>query len=215
LLAAAGWLHVSGITPAVSASAGAAALDAMNAARKAGVSISFDCNFRARLWGARASEAPQLLRTLCERTDVIFGDDRDIAFMLGDAAIGDGPAEQRGRRAADAAFRSFPHLRFISSTERARQSADVQQISALLHSAQRSWTTRTYPLYGIVDRIGAGDAFAAGVLHGLLCDFDPQKSVDFGIAAACLKHSIPGDFNLASATDIELVLSEQRMDVRR
>jgi 2-dehydro-3-deoxygluconokinase len=215
LLAGAGWLHVSGITPAVSASAGAAALDAMTAARKAGVSISFDCNFRARLWGARTAEAPTLLRALCEHTDVIFGDDRDIAFMLSDKAVAEGAPERRVRRAADAAFRAFPQLRYMACTERARQSADVQHISGMLQSAQESWTTRAYPLYGIVDRIGAGDAYAAGVLHGLLSGFDPQKSVDFGIAAACLKHSIPGDFNLASAADIELVLSEQQMDVRR
>jgi 2-dehydro-3-deoxygluconokinase len=214
LLADAGWLHISGITPAVSASAAAAALDAMTAARKAGVSISFDCNFRPRLWGARTAEAPALLRTLCEQTDVIFGDERDIAFMLG-TKLDDGSPEQRRRRAADAAFGAFRHLKFIACTERTRHSADVQQISGVLHGAQQSWSTRAYPLYGIVDRIGAGDAYAAGVLHGLLAGFDPQKSVDFGIAAACLKHSVPGDFNLVSVADVELVLSEHQMDVRR
>ncbi len=92
---------------------------------------------------------------------------------------------------------------------------DVQQLSGRLQSRQATYTTRPYPLYGIVDRIGAGDAFAAGVLHGLIRSFDPQKAIDFAAAAACLKHSIPGDFNLASAADVELLLSEQRTDVRR
>ena len=86
---------------------------------------------------------------------------------------------------------------------------------ATLQSRRDTYTSRPYSLYGIVDRIGAGDAFAAGVLHGLIRSFDPQKTIDFATAAACLKHSIPGDFNLASVADIELLLSEQQTDVRR
>jgi 2-dehydro-3-deoxygluconokinase len=214
VLAGAAWLHVSGITPAVSASAAAAALDAMTSARKAGVSVSFDCNFRARLWAERTPEAPALLRTLCEHADVIFGDERDIAFMLGAKSF-EGSPDTRKQRAAQAAFGAFKHLRFIACTERTRHSADVQQITGMLHGATDAWSTRAYPLYGIVDRIGAGDAFAAGVLHGLIAGFDPQKCVDFGTAAACLKHSIPGDFNLVGVADVELLLSEHPMDVRR
>ena len=214
LLGGAAWLHVSGITPAVSSSAADAALDAMTAARGAGIGISFDCNFRARLWAERTSEAPQLLRRLCEHADVVFGDERDIAFMLG-TPLEQSAADQRRQRAAKAAFEAFRHLRYIACTDRARHSADVQQLVGLLQSAEGAWSSRAYPLYGIVDRIGAGDAFAAGVLHGLLSGFEPQKCVDFGTAAACLKHSIPGDFNLVAAADVELVLSEHRMDVRR
>jgi 2-dehydro-3-deoxygluconokinase len=213
-LAGAAWLHVSGITPAVSPSAATAALDAMTAARKAGLGVSFDCNFRARLWGDRSAEAPGLLRKLCEQADVVFGDDRDIAFMLGEKSV-EGPVETRKQRAAKAAFGAFAHLRFIAFTERTRQSADVQQITGMLHGPTQPWSSRAYPLYGIVDRIGAGDAFAAGVLHGLIGGFDAQKCVDFGTAAACLKHSIPGDFNLVGAADVELLLSQHRMDVRR
>jgi 2-dehydro-3-deoxygluconokinase len=195
------WLHVSGITPAVSPAAGEAAMRAMAAARQRGTKVSFDCNFRARVWGARASEAPAVLRGLCEQADLIFGDERDFAFMLG--------------ASADAAFQAFKHLQFIACTTRARQSADVQQLGGRLQSRRDTYTTRAYPLYGIVDRIGAGDAFAAGVLHGLIGNFEPQKTIDFATAAAVLKHSIPGDFNLAGVADVELVLSEQQTDVRR
>ncbi len=201
LLAGCSWLHVSGITPAVSNSAGEAAIRAMTAARQRGVKVSFDCNFRARVWGTRAKDAPAVLRKLCEQADLIFGDERDFAFMLGGTA--------------DAAFEAFKHLQFIACTSRARQSADVQQLSGHLQSRRDTYTSRPYSLYGIVDRIGAGDAFAAGVLHGLIRSFDPQKTIDFATAAACLKHSIPGDFNLASVADIELLLSEQQTDVRR
>lgn len=195
------WLHVSGITPAVSAAAGEAALHAMTAARKLGTKISFDCNFRARVWGARASGAPAVLRALCEQADLIFGDERDFAFMLGGSA--------------DAAFQAFKHLQLIACTTRARQSADVQQLAGRLQSRRDTYTTRPYPLYGIVDRIGAGDAFAAGVLHGLIGNFDAQKCIDFATAAAVLKHSIPGDFNLAGVADVESVLADQQTDVRR
>ena len=208
------WLHVSGITPAVSDAAGEAASRALAAARQRGAKISFDCNFRARVWGARAKQAPGVLRELCEQADLIFGDERDFAFMLGTAMDGKA-ASDRQRRAADAAFEAFTHLQFLACTSRARQSADVQQLAGCLQSRRDTYTSRAYPLYGIVDRIGAGDAFAAGVLHGLISGFDPQKTIDFATAAACLKHSIPGDFNLASAADIELVLSEQVTDVRR
>jgi len=201
LLAGCSWLHVSGITPAVSDAAGESAARAMAAARKHGAKISFDCNFRARVWGARASNAPATLCGLCEQADLIFGDERDFAFMLGGTA--------------GAAFERFEHLQFIACTTRERQSADVQQLAGRLQSRRDTYTSRPYALYGIVDRIGAGDAFAAGLLHGLISGFDPQKCVEFATAAAALKHSIPGDFNLGGAADIELVMVEQRTDVRR
>jgi 2-dehydro-3-deoxygluconokinase len=214
LLAGAAWLHVSGITPAVSSNAAAAALAAMTAARRGGAKVSFDCNFRARLWAGRTHEAPQLLRALCEQADLIFGDDRDFAFMLG-SKVTDASLPDQKRRGAEAAFAAFPSLQLIACTDRARQSVDVQQLAALLHSKRDTVVSRAYPLHGIVDRIGAGDAFAAGILHGMIHGMDLQRTVDFGAAAACLKHSIPGDFNLAGVADIELLLSERPTDVRR
>jgi len=133
--------------------------------------------------------------------DLIFGDERDFAFML------DGNT--------DAAFAAFKNLQFVACTSRARHSADTQEISGSLRSRRDTYTTRPYSLYGIVDRIGAGDAFAAGVLHGLIRSFDAQKTIDFATAAAVLKHSIHGDFNLVSEADVELLLSERGTDVRR
>jgi 2-dehydro-3-deoxygluconokinase len=202
LLEGCNWLHVSGITPAVSAAAAEAAMRAVAGARQRGTRVSFDCNFRARVWNARASEAPAVLRALCEQADLIFGDERDFSFMLGAPSI-------------DAAFQAFNNLQFVACTSRDRQSADVQQLAGRLQSRRDTYKTHPYPLYGIVDRIGSGDAFAAGVLHGLIGNFDPQKIIDFATAAAVLKHSIPGDFNLAGAADVDLVLSEQQTDVRR
>jgi 2-dehydro-3-deoxygluconokinase len=91
----------------------------------------------------------------------------------------------------------------------------VQQLTGLLFDKTATYTSRSYPLHSIVDRIGGGDAFAAGVLHGLLEGTTPQAAIDFGAAAGCLKHSIPGDFNLLTVADVELLLSEKGGDVRR
>jgi 2-dehydro-3-deoxygluconokinase len=208
------WLHVSGITPAVSAASAEAALLAMRAARSMNVKVSFDCNFRAKLWGSRSPQAPKILSELCRHADLIFGDDRDLAFMLGFNAGDVSPIEKR-RKAAAAAFEAFKSLRWITYTERTRHSVDSQQLAGTLHTASEVFTTRPYPLHGIVDRIGAGDAFAAGILHGLIRGMAPQATVDFATAAGCLKHTIPGDFNLLGVSDIELFLSEVQTDVRR
>ena len=206
LLADTRWLHVCGITPAVSPQAAQAALLAVTAARAAGCRVSFDCNFRARVWAARAGEAPQILRQLCQQADLIFGEARDLQFMLGlppDAAMA-------------VAFTEFEHLRWLAHTGRDRQSVDVQSLVGSLHTADGSCTSRPYALHGIVDRIGAGDAFAAGLLHGLINELAPQKAIDFATAAAALKHSVVGDFNLLSAADIEALLSDSvSVDVRR
>jgi 2-dehydro-3-deoxygluconokinase len=133
--------------------------------------------------------------------------------MLGEQ--GERATADAKRRAAETAFAAFPSLQLIACTDRARQSVDVQQLSAVLHSKRDSVVSRAWPLHGIVDRIGAGDAFAAGILHGLIHGMDPQRMMDFAVAAACLKHSIPGDFHLSSVADIELLLSERPTDVRR
>lgn len=214
LLKGAAWLHVSGITPAVSQLAANAAVLAMTAARAAGASVSFDCNFRPRLWGPRAAGAAPFLRALCDHADLIFGDERDIAFLLG-AATSDSSQADKRRRAADFAFSAFPNLKHMACTERTRDSVDVQQLTGCLYARSQTWLSRAYPLYGIVDRIGAGDAFAAGVLHGLLSELPAQRVIEFATAAACLKHSIPGDFNLATAADVEAVAAGELTDVRR
>jgi len=208
------WLHVSGITPAVSEAGAKAALTAVQAARAAGVKVSYDCNFRARLWGDRTAQAPALLRELCSYATLIFGDDRDIAFMFGFNPA-NASAEERRHLAAKEAFTAIPSLQWIAYTERTRHAADVQQLIGTLHDRQRVYTTRPYALQGIVDRIGAGDAYAAGILHGLLNGMSPQRTVEFGAAAAVLKHSVPGDFNLIVTADVELLLSEVQTDVRR
>jgi 2-dehydro-3-deoxygluconokinase len=177
------------------------------------VKISDDCNFRARVWGERTQQAPALLRELCGYATLIFGDDRDIAFMLDFKSPG--TAAERRRLAAQKAFETFRSLDWIAYTERTQLTVDVQQLAGTLHDRDSTYTTKPYPLHGIVDRIGAGDAYAAGILHGQLQGLPPQQAVEFATASAVLKHSIPGDFNLIGVPDVEHLLSEVQTDVRR
>ena len=213
-LAGAGWLHVSGITPAVSANAALAAREAMQAARALNLRVSFDCNYRPQLWGARASEAPALLRELCSLATLIFGDERDIGLIFGRdfSAL---PSDQRGREAAKIAFEAFPSLEWMASTTRGRNAGDAQELGGLLRNRMHTYASRIIPLGTVVDRIGSGDAYAAGIVDQLLRGSDPQAAVEFAAAAAVLKHSIPGDFNLSRRADIESLVAGHAIDVRR
>src|SRR5262249_6680443 len=143
-----------------------AALAAVRAARAAGISVSFDCNFRSQLWGARAVQAPQLLREIMAEAELLFGNDRDIALVLG-TAFGQTDDQERFLAAAQTAFEAFPRLRWMATTARRALDADTQELRGHLATRAHVLSTRAHRLGGIVDRIGSGDAFAAGLLHGL------------------------------------------------
>jgi len=215
-------LHLSGVTPAVSDAAASAALSAARAARAAGALVSFDGNYRAKLWAARGQDPAGTLRALLAETDLAFADHRDIAVVLGDdgdksndsAAPDD--VQARIGAAAARAFAAFPRLARIATTLRTQHSVDHHTLGAMLLTRDGAvHRARDRALPAIVDRIGAGDAFAAGVLHGVLGGMDDGDSLAFGLAAACLKHSIPGDFNLVDAADVAALVRDERLDVRR
>lgn len=208
------WLHLSGITPAVSASASEAAVRAARAARAAGVKVSFDSNFRARMWESRGDDPRPVLSELMAQADLAFAEPRDIELVTGKKIEGAND-EARRKHAAAIAFAAFPNLQRIASTTRTSVNVDHNTLSGVMFSRSGAWTTQEYALTPIIDRIGGGDAFAAGLLYGLIEGMADQESLDFAIAAACLKHSIPGDFNLARTDDIRLFLSENKFDVRR
>lgn len=212
LLDGADLLHLSGITPAVSEAGADAALDASKAAKAKGVRVSFDGNYRAQLWAKRGRDPRAILTELVAAADIFFGNHRDIALLLGREFSGDG--EDRRREAALAAFEAFPNLQTIASTARYVVASDHHRISARIDTRDGSAQSDEVDLTGIVDRIGAGDAFAAGVLHGLLSGASAQKAADYGLALACLKHGLPGDASLFTQADIDAFLSGER-DVRR
>jgi 2-dehydro-3-deoxygluconokinase len=153
---------------------------------------------------------------LIAEADIAFADHRDIAMVLGeDDSFADEPGA-RFAAAAARAFAAFPNLQRIASTVRTQHSVDNHSMSALM--AVRGGALHvapTYALHGIVDRIGAGDAFAAGMLHGILSGLDAAESLHFGLAAACLKHSVPGDFNRVDRDDVRAVMRNERLDVKR
>ncbi|GAB4517155.1 MAG: sugar kinase [Amphiplicatus sp.] len=213
ILEGAAWLHVSGVTPAVGPRPAAAVRKAVSAAKERGVKISFDGNYRAQLWAAWGGDGQAILRWILAQADLALINERDIALVLGRDFAGD----EAGRRAAfAAAFEAFPGLELIAATRRRQHSVDHHRLSAVLASrGGDERRSREWELSGVVDRIGAGDAFAAGVLHGLIAGHDHQQAVDFAAAAAAIKHSIPGDFNIASAAEVERALAEDGLDVRR
>ena len=212
-LAGASWLHLSGVTPAVGQRSADAAIRAAENAARLGVPVSFDGNYRAKLWAAWHGDGPAILRRIMAASDLAFADDRDIALVLGQPFDDADPAV-RLRRAAAAAFEAFPKLQRIACTTRLQHAVGHHDLSAMLLTRDRECMTAATALSGIVDRIGGGDAFAAGLLFGLTGGMDDQASLDFALAAAALKHSIPGDFNLATEADVRAAL-QGGFDVRR
>jgi len=212
LLDGADLLHLSGITPALGQRSAYAAIAAAEAARAKGVTVSFDGNYRAQLWQRWAGDPQAILTRLVGSADILFGNHRDIALLLGRDFRGDG--EARRREAAEAALAAFPQLRLIASTARHIVDADTHRIAARIDGRQGSAQTEEMVVAGIVDRIGAGDAFAAGVLHGLRTGLDLDGIVHAGLALTCLKHSLPGDSSLFRPADIAAFLAGER-DVRR
>ncbi|WP_404338243.1 PfkB family carbohydrate kinase [Sphingomonas sp. MMS12-HWE2-04] len=205
-------LHLSGITPALGANTAAAAIAAAEAAGARGIPVSFDGNYRAKLWEAWDSDPRGVLSQLIAHADILFGNHRDVALLLGKPFSGDGP--DRRREAAEAAFEAFPKLQLIASTARHVVDADSHRIAARIDARDRGYQTDEVLVAGIVDRIGAGDAFAAGVLHALLDGGDPAAAARAGLALTALKHSLPGDASLFTRADLA-AFDEGGLDVRR
>ena len=147
--------------------------------------------------------------------DLLFADHRDMAVVLQTGFDGPTP-EAKLQAAAAAAFKAFPNLQRFAGTIRAHDSVDEHTLSAKLFARDGSIQNAAgIEVVNIVDRIGAGDAFAAGVLHGIITGMDDGTALRFGQAAACLKHSIPGDFNLVAAADVGDLMDAARFDVKR
>lgn len=207
------WFHLSGITPALGPVPAESAIAAVRAAAARGIPISFDGNYRAKLWERWDGDPRAILTQLVEHADLLFGNHRDIALLLDrDFAGHDG--EDRRRDAAEAAFTAFPKLRTIASTARHVENVDLHHISARVDTRDGHAQTGEVTLAGIVDRIGGGDAFASGVLHALRRGGDIGSAAATGLALTALKHSLPGDAALFRQADIDAYLAGG-LDVRR
>ncbi|MEG3084374.1 sugar kinase [Sphingomonas sp. PB2P12] len=212
LLAGVDRFHLSGITPALGPVPAEGALAAVEAATRRGIPVSFDGNWRGKLWERWDSDPRTILTQIVAHADLMFGNHRDIALLLGRDFSGD--AEDRRRDAAEAAFEAFPRLQTIASTARHVEHVDLHRLSARIDTRATHVQTDEVVLAGIVDRIGGGDAFAAGVLHGLRSGEDIANVARIGLALAALKHSLPGDASLFRQADIDAYLAGG-LDVRR
>lgn len=199
------WFHTSGITPAISASAAELTVEGLQAARRRGVTISVDLNYRGKLW-KYGTPAPDIMRRVLALADIAIGNEEDCQKSLGLAAPGDvrsGRLDLAGYEALTLeVLKLFPNLKTIALTLRESFSADRNGWSAVLRDAGGFIQGPRYEIPVIVDRIGSGDAFAAGLIHGLKKFGRGAEALSFAVAASCLKHSIPGDFNLVSEADV-------------
>jgi 2-dehydro-3-deoxygluconokinase len=201
-------VHISGITPATgpagAQSSQALALHCANS----GIGLSFDGNYREELWKTWANDGPAILRSILEQAKIAFINERDIALVL------DKKLEQR-EAAIQQAFGAFPNLQYIAATTRLQTSVGNQTLTGQLYTRETSVVSRRYDLESVIDRIGGGDAFAAGILHALFNDCALQSIVDYATAAATLKHSIHGDFNLVTPQEVTDLVEGQSLDVKR
>lgn len=209
ILEDADWFHVSGITPAISESAAELARAAVRTARDRGIPVSCDYNYRGQLW-KWGKPAPEVMRELVRHVDIGIANEEDCQKSLGvesEADVGSGPlTADRYRRLAETVLDAFPDLRMQAITLRESHSADHNGWSAVLHDRSRFHRSRSYDITHIVDRVGAGDAFAAGLIHGLLTLDDPSAALELAVAASCLKHTIPGDFNRVSLAEVRALM---------
>ncbi len=199
-LAGSALFHTGGITPALGPKGVALAKAAHAAAVAAGVPICFDGNYRAQLWSAWDSRPAEVLRQLVADATILIGNHRDISLLLGKSFSGDGA--DRRREASEAAFAAFPKLELIASTARHIVSSDHHRIAGRVDSRSGGHQTDEIDVTGIVDRIGTGDAYAAGVLHRWLEGAGEQAMAEAGLALTALKHSIPGDMCLVSPAEL-------------
>jgi 2-dehydro-3-deoxygluconokinase len=198
------WFHFTGITPALSESATQVTAEAVRAAKRAGATVSVDLNYRAKLWSCE--RAREVLTPLMEFVDIAIGNEEDAANVFGLHAGGSdvaaGRLEVEAYRDVAAQMITRFKLDMAAITLRESISASENRWSACLCDGKEFFHSRTYSIH-VLDRVGSGDAFAAGLIHALISGKSPADALEFAVAAACLKHSIRGDFNLVSVPEIE------------
>lgn len=200
------WFHISGITPALSESAAGVTEASLRAARSAGVTTSIDLNFRAKLW-TYGKAAPEVMRGLMQHVDIAIGNEEDCQRSLGMEAPADVASGDLSHAAYEAltgrVMDTYPGLTAVAVTLRESRSADINGWSACLRDGDGFYVGAHYDILDIVDRVGSGNSFAAGLIFGRLEGMSAPEALDFAIAASCLKHSIPGDFNRVSLAEIK------------
>jgi 2-dehydro-3-deoxygluconokinase len=203
------WFHITGITPALSASAAELSLQAVKAAKVSGLTVSCDFNYRGKLWKYGKS-APQVMTELVKYVGVGIANEEDCQKSLGvrvdvDVASGELSIEKYQQLSAKM-LELYPDLSVMAITLRESKSADINGWSACLRDRKDFYLSRRYEITDIVDRVGGGDSFASALIYGLNTYPERQNALEFAVAASCLKHSISGDFNRVSVAEVEKLM---------
>lgn len=198
------WFHWSGVTPAISNNAAAVCLEAVKAAHEMGITISSDLNYRSKLW-KYGKEPKEVMPQLLKYSNVILGDLDTAFFMTGQEKQDPDYQDMESLpELYDLLYKGSPDLSYVATTLRYSVNASHQKIGGILYDGKKIHYAIIREVTPVVDRVGSGDAFMGGLIYGLLQDtIDRQQTIDFAAAACCIKHTITGDFNLATLEEIE------------
>lgn len=204
------WFHVSGITPALGAKPQACTLAALEAAKRAGVTVSFGVHYRAKLWSPE--EAQRVLRPLLSFVDIVFANEDDIRYGLG---VTRNRAERTGETGSSESYRQLSErvasdfgIQMVAMTVKDRVSATESSWSGLLYErgSNTLFESVRYSV-SVIEAIGASDAFTAGLIYAVLAGRSAERALSFAVAAGALKHTIPGDYNRVSAAEVDRLVA--------
>ncbi|WP_019893857.1 sugar kinase [Allobaculum stercoricanis] len=204
IMAGADWFHFSGITPALSAEAAKLTEAACKAAKKHGVKVSCDLNYRKKLWTPEQAQA--VMKQLMQYVDVCIGNEEDAKLCLGFEPKAN---VEQGETNASGYYEIFKQMKeefgfeIVCSTLRESYSATYNGWKALIYDGKEFYESKRYEINPIIDRVGGGDSFSGGLIHGLLTKDTMGEALEFAVAASALKHTINGDFNLVSTEEVE------------
>ncbi len=199
------WLHISGITPAISEETKDASIMAVKEAKKRGVTVSIDLNYRKNLW-KYGVEAKDVMSVMTQYADIIIANEEDCQKSLGlecKSNVEGGKLDNEDyRNLSNTLLEKYPNVKKVAITLRESKSADINFWAAALNNGTDFIVSRKYEMYDIVDRVGGGDSFAGGLIYGLNVLGDDKQALEFAVAASCLKHSIDGDFNRVTVDEV-------------
>ena len=204
ILSDAGWFHWSGITPAISDKAAELTKLACEAAKRHGVTVSVDLNFRKKLW--TKEKAQSIMKPLMQYVDVCIGNEEDAELCLGfkpEANVDAGETNAEGYKGIFKAMAKEFGFKYVVSTLRESFSATHNGWKAMIYNGEEFYESKRYDINPIIDRVGGGDSFSGGIIHGLLTKPNQGAALEFAVAASALKHTINGDFNLVSVDEVE------------
>ena len=203
------WFHITGITPAISETAMELSLLSVQEAKRRGITVSCDLNYRKNLW-KYGKKAAEVMRELANYVDVAIANEEDVQKSLEittDVVVESGELDRAKYKVlGDKVLANYPNMKMIAITLRESHSADWNGWAACLNDGENFYVSKKYEIRDIVDRVGGGDSFAGGLIYGLNHYEDKQQALEFAVAASCLKHSISGDFNRVGAADVEKLM---------